>query len=289
MRKSAEGFLGSEPPHEYTGSTRATSDAASELSSPGISPRDAAALRASLPEPISTRGHQMQNSRPHVGRPRQRSDPTRTRSRQSPAPPAPRGHATPDAELSQVDFLGAAVPMPPPPSMAVPCAEGLSIQAMYERIRQLEEQFVVEGGTQAVRHWTVDQITAETDILERTRPPAPDAERMCKSVSSSPPGVSKSPPREILDIEQMGGYSAIQTMLDGSIASLAPEYGSDYCSDDSGSMPSSPRSARSVGSGSGSAFGSVARKSKPIGRSRKGSVGEQIRGGSSGGGKSSRR
>ena len=227
----------------------------------------------------------MQNSgRPHVGRPRQRSDPNRTRSRHSPmAPPAPRGHGTPDAELGEV-FLENP-PIPPPPSMAVPHGEPLSITAMYERIRQLEEQFVVEGGTQAVRHWTVDQISAESEVLERTRPPAPDAERMCKSVSQSPPCVSKSPPREILDIEQMGGYSAIQTMLDGSIASLAPEYGSDYCSDDSGSMPSSPRSARSVGSGSGSAFGSVARKSKPIGRSRKGSVGEH-RGGSSGSGKS---
>ena len=166
------------------------------------------------------------------------------------------------------------LPPPPPPTACQP--EGLSIQAMYQRIRQLEEQFVHEGGTHAVRHWTVDQIQAATEQIERDRPPAPDAERMRKSSLGSPPGVAKSPPREFLD-----GGPAVHGCFQMAIDMLPSEHGSEYCSDDSGSIPSSPRSARSVGSGSGSAFGSVPRKSKPrSGRSRS-------KGG--GGGKSSTR
>jgi hypothetical protein len=239
---------------EDTASMRAISDAASELSSPGISPRDATTAEVhTVPE---SRVHQA--SRSYVGRPRQRSDPTRQRSRQSPmVPMPPRGHATPDDDLPQLDG-GGVLPPPPPPAACHP--EGLSIQAMYQRIRELEEQFVCEGGTHEVRHWTVDQIQAATDRIERERPPAPDAERMRKSSLGSPPGVAKSPPREFLK----GGRAVHGFPI--TIDKLPSEHGSEYCSDDSGSMPSSPRSARSVGSGSGSAFGSVARKR--IGRSR---------------------
>jgi len=116
-----------------------------------------------------------------------------------------------------------------------------------------------------VSHWTVDQIQAATDRIERERPPAPDAERMRKSSLGSPPGLAKSPPREFLGRAVRGFQSTIDK--------LPSEHGSDYCSDDSGSMPSSPRSARSVGSGSGSAFGSVPRKRHGRSRSKRGGGG----------------
>lgn len=235
-------------------STRATSDAASEVSSPGISPRDA--TTADPHAVAESRAHQV--SRPHAGRPRQRSDPTRQRSRQSPmVPMPPRGNGTPDAEPSHLDADGDLPPLPPGACQP----EGLSIQAMYQRIRELEEQFVCEGGSHEVRHWTVDQIHAAVDRIERERPPAPDAERMRKSSLGSPPGAAKSPPRAFLH----GGRAVRGFQI--TIDKLPSEHGSEYCSDDSGSIPSSPRSARSVGSGSGSAFGSVTQR-KRIGRSR---------------------
>ena len=193
-------------------------------------------------------------------------------------PMPPRGYATLDDELSQVDGGGILPPPPPPPVAWHP--EGLSIQAMYQRIRYLEDQFVCEGGTREVRHWTVDQIQAATDKIEREvhtltelpmdaaelqRPPAPDAERMRKSSLGSPPGVAKSPPREFL----YGGRAAVRG-YPITIDKLPSEHGSEYCSDDSGSMPSSPRSARSVGSGSGSAFGAVPRTRNGRSRSKRG-------------------
>ena len=69
-----------------TGSdAQAVSDAASAPSSPGVSPRDVAGLRKSMPDQVG-RGQTR-----HGGRPRMRSDPTRTQrqSRQSPMAPPP--------------------------------------------------------------------------------------------------------------------------------------------------------------------------------------------------------
>ena len=264
-----------------TGSdVQAVSDAASAPSSPGVSPREVASLRQSMPEQVG-RGQTR-----HGGRPRMRSDPTRTQrqSRQSPMapPPAPRGHATTEAprrtpdddpwldhalHSSTMDFDGNArtdgVQPPPPGGPMAP--EAMSIQAMYDRIRLLENEYIEGTGNHNVRHWNAETIQAQCAELERSRPPAPDADQMLQSRGSA--GASKSPPREFWDPMQAdSGEPHAQLGFVKPDCSL-----SDYSSDtNTDSMPSSPRSARSVGSGGPSAFGSVkSRKPKgSIGRSR---------------------
>ena len=75
--------------------------------------------------------------------------------------------------------------------------EAMSIQAMYDRIRLLENEYIEGTGNHNVRHWNADTIQAQCAELERMRPPAPDADQMLQSRGSA--GASKSPPREFWD------------------------------------------------------------------------------------------
>jgi hypothetical protein len=129
------------------------------------------------------------------------------------------------------------------------------IQSMCQRIQQLEQLYVLEGGDENVTRWDTEQVQERARKLESprlTRPMAPDAEAMAHGRRDVTKRGRSSPPRliHIADprLVRMGEpLSFVATGLqDLSISnnSEAPEV-QPACAPDG---CNSPRSARSVGS-----------------------------------------
>ena len=151
-------------------SQQSISDVASQPSSPFNTPREG---QGGGLKPIVRREHR-----------RQRSDPSEMLH--NGALDAPRGHDGAPGAGAPAEEMG-----------------WEDLQAMCQRIQQLEQLYVLEGGEEDVKGWDTDQLYEKAHQMEsspmRLRPPAPDAEAMVHGKRGSPANKRErsSPPRLI--------------------------------------------------------------------------------------------